>query len=93
MKTENKLQPILLVSSSYGIYTPQTFSEWFPSYLTDEQKADLSNPDNEFYWETWKDVLDNTIIKDDLGNEFYLMESEDCDLWAIPSGTDWEDFI
>ena len=72
---------ILLLDGNRGIYIPKIFAECFPLLLSDEQKADLSNPDNEFYWETWEDVIDNIKIpfQDKM---YYLYQSGD--LWAVP---------
>jgi hypothetical protein len=75
----------LLINSANGVYIPQIFAERYPSYLTGEQIDDLSNPDNEHYWETWETVLDNIKITID-GKRFTL--HQDDDLWAIPESTE-----
>lgn len=48
----------LLLSDSHGIYIPKKFAE-FENWegITQEQKEILNNPENEFYWETWEEVL------------------------------------
>lgn len=82
----------LLVDSHHGVYIPKIFSEMFPQFLTEQQISDLSGPDNEFYWETWEDVL-NMEITNDKGEKFYLMQS-DGDLFAYPSNMEIpEDFF
>ena len=82
---------ILLVDSHHGIYIPQIFSEQFADLLTTEQAKDLSNPDNEFYWEAWEDVLSNIQVEDKKGNKYNIFQSED--LWAIPVNMEFpEDF-
>lgn len=85
MKTDNSpLQ--LLYSGHYGIYMPQFAANELPftEPLTDEQKSDLSSPDNEFYWETWEDVLGKSLTEPSTGFKYFL--HMDDDLWAIREG-------
>lgn len=82
----SEANPILLVDSHHGIYIPQIFAEGYSCRLTkpltEEQVNDLKLPENEFYWETWDDVL-NMTIKDDNGIEHSIIQN-DGDVWAIP---------
>jgi hypothetical protein len=79
--TEEKWVGELLVNDSYGIYIPSEFAKRYGQFLTQEQRNDLSDPDNEFYWDTWDDVLLSVKITID-GKEFSLYQ--EGDLWAIP---------
>ena len=74
----------LIIDSHHGIYQGKIFAELFTVYLTEEQKSDLSNPDNEFYWETFAEVIDNIKIKDDKGIQHSFIQI-DGDLFAYPS--------
>lgn len=88
-------QPDLLVDCHHGIYIPQLFAQTYAPRLveplTEEQIKDLSHPEQEFYWETWDTVMQNTKLKDDHGNIYYLHQEDD--LWAIPEGKELEDFL
>ncbi len=72
---------VLLVDGHYGIYIPQIFAEQFPRSITRQQKEDLSDPNNEFYWEAWEDVLNEATVW--INDKPYYLLQED-DLWAIP---------
>jgi hypothetical protein len=89
-----KHEPILIIDGHHGIYIPSLFYEkcnpkisgWIWDY---ENSKELSNPDNENYWEVWEDILDSayTIYKN---KRYYLYQSDD--LWAIPEGFNTENF-
>lgn len=64
-----------------AVAMPKKRNETIAKSLTKEQKSDLSNPENEFYWETWGAVLDNVTII--IENKNYSLYQDD-DLWAIP---------
>ena len=86
----------LLVDSHYGIYTPVTFYEEWNSQITNQMVGspiviktnvdnqtweDISNVENEFYWDSWEMVLNNCqIFSGD--TEYFLCSNED--LWAVP---------
>jgi hypothetical protein len=76
---------VLLVNSALGVYVPETFAKRYPEFLNDEQKADLSNHENEFYWETWENVLDNVRITID-GKRYSLYQEDD--LWGLPESAE-----
>lgn len=91
MNTKFETSLILAIDSHYGVYTPQAFVEKYGEYLdlSNEQKEDLSSPDNEFYWETWEIVLDKGLTID--GIEYSILSNED--LWLLPTNVEIpEDF-
>lgn len=88
MKAFNSDALILAVSSSYGVYAPQTFSEWYSDKCVNilegdlkESFEDLKNINSEFYWESWENVLDNAVISID-GELYNIIQNED--VWLIP---------
>lgn len=77
----------LLIDGNRGIYIPKFFAENYTQYLTNKDEvqddlSDLSDPENEFYWDAWDNILNNAKLKDDEGRECALYQ--DGDLWAIP---------
>lgn len=79
---------ILAVSSSYGVYTPQTFGEWYADKCTNleqftEEFKDLENLDCEFYWESFDSILNSAQFNID-GKLYYAVQNED--VWFIPVG-------
>ena len=77
---------ILAVDSHYGIYTPQTAMERYMKYAIDLKDHEayieiLSNPENEYYWELYENMLDTwTIVIEGKAYNFFSNE----DLWLIP---------
>lgn len=82
---------ILILSDARGIYIPRDFvcDDWNGVDIEHcdawgislEDATILQNPDNEGYWETWNDVLNNAVYVDLEGNIFKLYQ--DGDLWGI----------
>lgn len=74
-----------LIDGNRGIYIPQQFVKiWgpFSKGITDNQmQILLSGPDNNDYWDTWIDVVDNVVFLFD-GERHTLYE--DGDLFAVP---------
>jgi len=71
----------ILVSDHHGIYIPKVFSENFGGWgVMHEDVVDLSDPENELYWDTWSNVLDYATLKDENGNTWRLWQ--DGDLFA-----------
>lgn len=74
-----------LVNGAHGVYVPKIFWEAYYKYFPDRNKkqtdADLSNPTNEHYWDTWSEILDSTIINDN-GEEVCFI-TIDGDVFAI----------
>lgn len=74
----------LLVNGSHGVYVPQVFAEQFD--LTEwvvnvPDPMELESVDNQYYWETWEDVLNNASYTDKDGHVWTLYQ--DGDLWAV----------
>lgn len=82
----NKIDAVvILLGDFYGINLPMKFSTnldlslWHG--LDNIDLDDLSSPDNQFYWETWQEVLDKAYFIDTQGNQFTLYQ--DGDLFVI----------
>lgn len=76
---------ILLLSDARGSYIPRDFIEMIESQpkwqgITAENKEILRNPDHEWYWEAWEDVLNRAFIT--VRNRKYTLH-QDGDLWAV----------
>jgi len=78
----------LLVDSHHGIYVPKIFVETYPAItkqlnVSEPDSVILQDPDHEYYWDTWADLLDysDTEFKDQHGNEWTLEQIEG-DLFA-----------
>ena len=92
-------EPVLLVDCHHGIYIPNIFMQEINngSYKVknlseiSELFTDLASPENDFYWESWEDMLNNCILIDLKGNEYTLWQNDD--LWAVPAGYNNEDFF
>lgn len=69
-----------LIGSGFGVHIPQMFAATFRSQLSQQQADDLSDPANEFYWDTWDSVLSKTFT---IRGKSYTLWTE-SDLWAIP---------
>ena len=73
-----------LLSDARGLYIPANFIECFDSEkwnISKEDKKELENPDNEFYWETWETILNNSEFIDENGKKWNLYH--EGDLYAI----------
>ena len=75
----------LLLSDFHGIYIPKVFVESFDLEkwnlkLDKEEKEILNNPENESYWDSWNDVLNNAELIDKDKNKYFL--HQDGDLFA-----------
>ena len=75
----------LLLSDARGIYIPRDFVEGFDltkwQGITPEDAETLKNPDDEWYWEAWQNVLNSARYTHTDGRVFSLYQ--DGDLWAI----------
>jgi hypothetical protein len=94
----------LILSDSHGVYIPQVFYNNFDfdtwNLKKDEFPA-LDDPQNESYWDSWNDLLNNAIKKDDANKCHWNLEQEG-DLFAkayfLPdmadnSDTDWMKYL
>lgn len=82
---------VLILTDARGIYIPRDFvcddyneiaiehCEAWGIKLEDAEV--LQNPENEWYWDTWNDVLNCAEFTDSEGNKFKL--HQDGDLWGI----------
>lgn len=73
---------VLLISDANGIYIPQIFYNNFDFgqwKLNKNDYEELSNPDNECYWDMWEQLLNNAECCKD-GLNYYL--DQDGDLFA-----------
>jgi len=79
----------LLISDASGIYIPQEFAR---SYVVQEASLDgdmeicAAGPDEEYYWESWENILNHGTIMGTSGKAWTLMQ--DGDLWAIVEGAE-----
>ena len=88
---------ILLLSDARGIYIPRDFAQDFDfdadgwQGVSAEDRAILSDPENDWYWETWDKVLGNAYYIDEVSGWVYHLH-QDGDLWALcfPQLTDEE---
>ena len=77
---------IFAISDTTGIYIPQVYanSEFRKMTLNVTSEAwDIleQGPDNDYYWETWDDVINEAKVFID-GDEYTLWQ--DGDLWLMP---------
>ena len=88
METEEYKDIELILDSHRGIYIPRDFAESVDrKYIKDADKfaKDLDiclNPNHEWYWESWNNILDNMQI-DLMGNGTYYHLMQDGDLFAV----------
>lgn len=90
---------VLLIDGHHGIYIPKIFAEDViaGNYKVKNKKdaiileslSELGNPENEFYWEAWADLIGNIILIGLGGQEYYLHQEDD--LWAVPVGESFDD--
>jgi hypothetical protein len=72
----------ILLSDARGIYIPRDFLDCYSwEGITEENKKDLSSPENEFYWDVWETVLNNAFFMDASGKKWELWQNGD--LFAI----------
>ena len=74
----------LLIDGHHGIYIPQLFCQFYAEKFEGINKDDIDEimkgSDNNFYWDSWANILDNAFIVRD-GKKYYLYQ--DCDLFLI----------
>lgn len=88
---------LLWLSDTRGVYIPRDFAQSFKdraknvSGVSDEDWEILeAGPDNEYYWETWQDVMNNCLVWDDKENVLYSVY-QDGDCWLIPQGMEYNE--
>jgi hypothetical protein len=77
---------ILLVDCHNGVYIPKRFNDDWSAFLVnraslDKYLVDLSDVDNEYYWDSWDLILGEAKLE--LRGRIYRLH-EDGDLWAVP---------
>lgn len=76
----------LLCDSHHGIYIPSIMIQrlvdngW--KNIPDNAVEVLSSPDNEFYWETWEEILQNAEWHDNSTDQVFKLH-HDGDLFAV----------
>lgn len=74
-----------LLSDSRGMYIPRDFVEEFDltkfAGINPDDVAILHDPDHEWYWDAWDNVLQYATHTDAQGHKWHLWQ--DGDLWMI----------
>lgn len=88
-----KLEPILAVVDSWGVFAPRRFVELYGEYIESNLWADSvdvvrQGPGTEDYWESWEDIESRGVVHMD-GSWFRI--HQDGDIWIIPEGMEWDD--
>lgn len=88
-----KPELILFLDDHRGIHIPRDFAACVVrervTGITDEDYADLANPDSDTYWDTWTSVCDSAKITGTDGVAYSMYQ--DGALWLIPDGMEWSD--
>lgn len=90
----------LLVDSAHGVYVPAVFVEqfdlekWDVAHLKDDIE-ECSDPENDWYWDSWQTIMENAEFIDENGNTWRLYQ--DGDLWAycpeLMDKDEWRNFF
>jgi hypothetical protein len=83
MKPFSTIHRLCIVDGSYGIYVPQRYAEICNAsdMATEEQREILlAGPDHADYWDTWVEVLDNTVVQ--RGGRAWRLE-QDSDVFLV----------
>ena len=71
----------LIISDSWGVFIPQRFAEMAPITKDCDMRDALAvvaqGPENDYYWETWEDILNNW--ESVTGSTLY----QNGDLWLL----------
>lgn len=74
----------LLVDGCHGIYVPKVFTEMYDLSewnISSDYVRELSNIDNDIYWDVWECILDNAYFRDEDNHVWRL--HQDGDLFAV----------
>ena len=78
-------ETLCIVDGCFGIYVPQRFARNYDPAAWGIKPEDaailLAGPDEDYYWETWDDVLNYARHRDEKGQEWSL--EQDGDLFAV----------
>ena len=80
----------LLIDGHYGIYIPKLFCEYYAEKFEGINLEDLEtclDMDNQWYWDSWANILDNAYIIQD-GKKYILWQ--DMDLFLIEENEEIE---
>jgi hypothetical protein len=97
----SKPDKLLWLNDARGVYIPRDFATSFVNRaknvtgVSDENWAILeAGPhDNEHYWDTWDDVLNNAVVVSEGATIVKYRLHQEGDLWLIPEGMEWDDTI
>ena len=80
----------LLIPDQCGIYIPKIFCEEYADQFQGIDPEDIEtcqDPNNEWYWDSWQNILDNAYVVQD-GKKYILWQ--DCDLFLIAEDEEME---
>lgn len=89
-----KPEILLWLDDHRGRYIPRDFANCFVDRdrhvqgVSPERWAILENPDDEYYWEAWNDVLNDATVT--MEGVVYRLH-QDGALWLVPEGMEWND--
>ena len=86
----------LLLDSNRGVFIPRDFATLYldpeMTHLTikpecvplvNRCKPVISDPNNEWYWDSWDELIDGLILVDRSGNEWGLFQNGDLWIYRI----------
>lgn len=94
-ETTPREESTILLDSARGQYIPRDFCKLFNSEMLRQFGSatiqELSDPENELYWQVWEEVLNNFEIEGDDDTESLVL-IQDEDLWLVPKNAaeHWE---
>lgn len=83
----------LLLSDERGVYIPRDFVQSFNMkdwHVDERDVADCSDPENEYYWDSWDVIINNAFLIDAYGNQYRLWQDEDLWIYCYDLMTDEE---
>ncbi len=69
----------LLIDGHHGVYIPKLFCEYYAENFEGIDKEDIEtckDPNNQWYWESWDNILNNAYIIQD-GKKYILWQNMD----------------
>lgn len=82
----------LLIDEHHGIYVPYLFCCYYANQFQGIDPEDIEtcmNPENEWYWEAWENILDSAYLVQD-GKKYFLYQ--DMDLFLIEEDEEIEQY-
>ena len=85
-----------ILDGHHGVYLPQVFVNSFHPQAWSIEASDFlalteRGPEDEYYWDTWEDVLNTARFVDENGDTWTLYQGESGDLFAVHENHEWED--